>query len=412
MRRVWEDAAAQSALAPIVLIALGASAFPAPTEAADLAAFERRSHANEACFARKLDRYIRENPDKGVRAGGGAGIFVAEQIANQISVDPGSGNLSGPFVELPVEEFCERHLWRPYLETLQRAEADEREEMKGTLAPLGSVSIESRSAFVQSYQNLIGLHFRGHADITRAALERFTGPRAFSEHPSLLVQRASQAPDLFRWNDERYHAHTPEYDPADAADRASKIETGKKRYQALMISLYREFKRYADGGSEERALVVLGLIAHMVQDLVYHRGMTLAQHAGLAYTLKQNPDLPEGPLAQSRFDEAAEQTQRALSEALRMINEASRKRLLAWRVPDGFDFPRLAGEIFGSREDIGVAPLIKYWMLSLPYTTGERSTEELHDSPCGAPRGRACWMVGDILSPIFPATQWLAQREH
>jgi len=49
--------------------------------------------------------------------------------------------------------------------------------------------------------------------------------------------------------------------------------------------------------SYRRALFWIGVGCHAIQDLVYHRGMTLSQHAGLSFVLKDSdPDAPKGKL--------------------------------------------------------------------------------------------------------------------
>ena len=370
--------------------------------------FERQSRANEECFFRKLDQYARKHPEHAGRVGRGASIFVAEQLARHVTLDPGTGRIEGLAITAAAEEFCERYLWQPFLSAFSAAVAEERAENRDGLAPLGSVSIESRSVFVGQYQNLVGKHYRGHADITKVAVDGF-GTGTFSPQASFLIQRASQTPDLFRWNDERYHAHTPEYDPLDLADRNAKIRLGKERYQALLANLNTQFRRYADAGVEDRALIILGLMSHMVQDLVYHRGMTLRQHAGLAYVVNRNPDLPPAPLSEQRFQEAVSLTQNVLAGALRSVGPETRMRLLGWRQPPQFDFARTVRDLFGGDEDIGVAPLMHYWTLSVPYKTGERSLEELADGSCSQPRGVTCWNIEDVLKPISAWNLWLSQ---
>jgi hypothetical protein len=367
--------------------------------------FEGQSRANEACFFRKLDQYVRTHPEHAGRIGRGASIFVAEQLARHVSLDPGTGRIEGPAMTAAPEEFCERYLWQPFLSAFSAAIAEERAENRDGLAPLGTVSIESRSVFVGQYQNLVGKHCRGHADITGVALDGLS----FSSQALSLVQRASQTPDLFRWNDERYHAHTPEYDPLDPKDRKAKLRIGRERYEALLANLNIQFRRYADAQAEDRALLVLGLMSHMAQDLAYHRGMTLRQHAGLAYVVNRNPDLPPPPLSEQRFQEAVALTQRVVGGALRSVSSEKRARLLGWRQPPEFDFARLVRDLFGSEEDIGVAPLMHYWALSLPYKRGERSLEELADASCDQSQGVACWNIEEMLRPISAWNLWLSQ---
>lgn len=401
-------AAPRSSIQVLIAAALLAGGIPA-TAGADpesFRRFERQSRANEECFFGKLDQYVRAHPEHAGRVGRGASIFVAEHLARHVSLDPGTGRIEGPAVILASEEFCERYLWQPFVSAFSTAIAEERVENRDGLAPLGTVPIESRSVFVGQYQNLVGKHYRGHADITGVALQGLSlSPQALS-----LIQRASQTPDLFRWNDERYHAHTPEYDPRDLADRAAKLRLGRERYQSLLANLNNQFRRYSDAQAEDRALVVLGLMSHMAQDLVYHRGMTLRQHAGLAYVVNRNPDLPPAPLSEQRFREAVALTQSVVTGALRSVSPEARARVLGWRQSPDFDFARVVRDLFGSEEDIGVVPLMHYWALSLPYKRGERSLEELADASCSQSHGIACWNVEEVVKPISAWNLWLSQE--
>lgn len=371
--------------------------------AADLT---RRAAQAEQCLNSKIREHAIEHPGSIARAGPETAIFVSERIVMSIQNDQATGVPAGPFIELSVEEFCQKFLVDPYFAALPAAEAERRDEAKGGLAPLGTDEIESTSIFVQGYQNLIGKHYKGHSDLTRDAVSKWAaGGDSFSLAAVTLTARAAQTPDLFRWNDERYHAHSPEYDPADLQDRRRQIKRGQMAYMDLMCSLQSEFVRRTENGSPEEGLFLLGVMAHAVQDLTYHRGMTLRQHAGLSYAVKHNPDFPDGALAGHREQEAVRNTTWMLAQSRARVSASAWRSLTKW-VPSGdFAFDKTASYVFGANgatatQDAGVGPLLDYWGLSLPYKTGARSLAELQTGACGADSGIACWDVGAILKQI------------
>src|SRR5262245_27479553 len=122
---------------------------------------------------------------------------------------------------------------------------------------------------VDSYQRLIGRHFAGHSDISRDAAH---SRNDLSQGAKELFAAASQGPDLFRWDDDRYHAQTAHYDSADR--KLAQQEQSMARYLALLSNLAVEVRSRADSGDSQNAIILMGFATHMIQDLVYHRGMT------------------------------------------------------------------------------------------------------------------------------------------
>ena len=141
---------------------------------------------------------------------------------------------------------------------LPSATEELRDNAKGGLAPLGGQEIESTSAFVQGYQNLIGKHYRGHADITRDAFRLLSGSESVSSEAGALLVRASQTPDLFRWGDGRYHAHTPEYDVATVGAKQQSLAEGQEQFIGLMCTLMGELSKHANEKRFDVGLIVAG----------------------------------------------------------------------------------------------------------------------------------------------------------
>ena len=109
------------------------------------------------------------------------------------------------------------------------------------------------------------------------------------------------------------------------------------------------------------ACFFLGVGAHALQDLVYHRGMTLSQHSILTYTLDRNPDFPPGRLRKQRYEEAKALTEWLVKRVRERLKTHEWDNLRNWRSPGGFDYPKLAEEIYRGKEDIGFWELIRYW---------------------------------------------------
>lgn len=126
----------------------------------------------------------------------------------------------------------------------------------------------------------------GHFEYT------FTAMRAagFSEEQSRLAATATQDVDDFEWYQAAAHAQVPNYKlgalflkpPAEA-------RTAFVRWSQCQL------KRFADscGKPAEERLYWLGYALHGVQDLVFHQGMTNAEHAYRDHALGEGVDCHE-----------------------------------------------------------------------------------------------------------------------
>lgn len=347
--------------------------------------------AVERCFE---DRIGQSSPRAPI--GGFTRMFLFDHLTRMLPATSQSRE-QGP----SIDELC-RSAISTYRGARGLAAAEQRASAAGSLAPLGTSAIESQRAFIEAAHNVTGRHARGHYDITLEAL-RALGPQLrLSDVAIEFVARASQSPDLYAWNDGRYHAHADEYQ-SDAADREARIAEGRGRFRQLLTKTIADLKRHADVGGWETALFALGIASHAVQDLVYHRGMTMRQHSGLSYAVGRNPDFPHGEDASKRWNEAVALTPRVVRAARAEVSDRIWENLIAWRAPTPVDFQDVARRFFPAGEDISLRSLTAYWLLSLPYQSGARRTMELAQSPdCSQPRGLACWIPAEVLYGVLP----------
>lgn len=190
---------------------------------------------------------------------------------------------------------------------------------------------------------------------------------------------------------------------AAAEDRKRKIQEGKYVFLGLLESIVSTLKERAAAGDTEAALVLLGLASHLVQDLTFHRGMTLAQHSGLAYLEGKNPDFLPNPKGSERYKEATDRTKWLFTLIRSHVSQGAWDRMQAWQPPGDFVLRELLRRTFGLKggrdsEDIGVTPLLSYWAISNEYRLGIRPKDELVETSCSADSGTVCWDVNSVIS--------------
>lgn len=353
------------------------------------------------CFRRNV---ASRNPDVTITKG--TQIFIFDVITAIDNVDT-LEKLSTPEQK---EDFCLTKLVNPYLELYAQAEGERSKRNAGKLAPLGGLWIETESAFIGYVHNLTGRETWGHSDITRDAISLL---RAGNNGPFLsrtathFLQHASQLPDLYHWKGDTYHAHTPESDQSEYKNlsRNQRIEVGQKLFKDHIRNQFRDYLLYLDQGAADKALLALGTICHGVQDLIYHRGMTLSQHAGLAYAGGfKNPDYPQGDQKIRVESEARNATRDILSLARRLANENRWKQLLEGTLVNGTTEDQMTAAFWeymttsGETQDIGYASLIEYYRKAKPYKRGGAKRWELE--PGAAGQGLIVWEPDEILNQI------------
>lgn len=354
----------------------------------------------EECFFNQIDRQDNAFPGLKDEMSGFTKIFISEQLSKQLMEKLLQPSKTIPLLSLPVEDFCLQYLVMPYLEKYPKAVKQRSKKSKTALAPLGHSPIESESIFVELEHNLLGKHNRGHSDITKEALEALRVEFKFSDIASEVIIRASQGPDLWKWKEEIYHAHTAWYDQDNPSDRKEKIEMGVRKFATRLANIIKILINNAEHGASDRALFLLGVGSHLVQDLIYHRGMTLQQHAGLFMT-SRNPDFPKGNLEDERWEEAKELTIKLVMLVKQFLSYAAWENMKKWEPIEKFNFLNLGNDVFNNKQDIGIVALAEYVLLAKAYLDGSRDPLELNSLPaCRIGLGVPCWNPNEVWESV------------
>lgn len=249
------------------------------------------------------------------------------------------------------------------------------------LSLLGTAPIEHHNKFIQWTNNLFLRHnTTGHSELTEKSIDTLPSKFKLGKWSRGLIVSASQSPDIYRWTHERFHAHTKlESDP----NLNMAIEKSKQSFVNLIVTLMRMSAKQIKNADFAGGLFWLGVACHSLQDLVYHRGMTLRQHAGLSYALEdKDPDRPTGELLRKRNSEAVSYCRDIVQTVLTQVGKRLLDPLLRWRPPPNFKFSKFSKNKFQGKEDMTISALYEYWSLADPYKSGERSLREL-DSGSG-----------------------------
>lgn len=336
----------------IVLLCSAMAHAGAASETDPAVALQARVAALQACFEARL----RTLPD-----------IVPTALTYHYVVD----RLADP--EVPwehgsVEAVCDGDLFAPYL----RAYDDMRIAARLPWAMPGTWGLDSESRLINflTRRGPYG-HVLGHSDITSQSLSALEGPTPSADALNLLG-RASQAPDVYAWSTTTLHAHTTA--PIDGVSPEA-IAVSREEYVQQAVVFLAQFERLVRAGDDARALFALGLVLHGVQDLAYHRGMTFAEHSGLAYYLGLNPDILPEPDFSRVFAEAETLTRRVLHAARHHVGETVWARLMAWQQPSSFDMHAMARRMVPESRDVTFGELMEYWRLSLKYRYGDKARQ-------------------------------------
>jgi hypothetical protein len=268
-----------------------------------------------------------------------------------------------------------------YVEALRAAEKARGDGSAKTLAGGGTRPLESDSVFIRTGNSLMGGHVRGHSDITVDAINALAQADAFSKDARELLEWSAQSADLYYWNDHLYHAHStecPQDVPDICAEAARKQQADYPTFLEARLTAVREASAVPNGTKVPDALFELGGLLHAVQDLVYHRGMSMVHHAGLSYVMGQNPDAPKEPnLVQARDQLAQELSKRVLTVVKVRLGAEKWNQLRNWRKPNGvFKYKKLAESIKG-KQDMTLGALLKYVASSRVYVLNPQRKDEL-----------------------------------
>lgn len=256
----------------------------------------------------------------------------------------------------------------------------------------GSRPINSDSRVIRCLNGIINdPHVAGHSDITRNMVLK-SNRLSLKMNVIELLEFASQSPDLYRWSFESYHAHTV------SSGFTSPNSSDISRSQALFIQLaVKMFLQFADEVESEnpnyaRAFFILGSTLHLFQDLAYHRGMTMAEHSGLSFHRRANPDAPTDPReAEDRYNEAMKLTDIVMSTAHSFIGSKARDRIEKWSGLEGIYFSKIAEEFYLTKQDLTKSNLLNYWLLSREFRNGKRSEADLDQAEQGRWNIESVW---------------------
>lgn len=307
------------------------------------------------------------------------------------------------FRKLTAKEFVKDHIICKYMAAYRPANQARRNDEPRALAPMGSLTIEGDSLFAEVFHNNWGKHDLGHADATRAALLRLNKDAAFTSHcgckvrdggaddgkvdDTILISRASQTPDLYRWSGkwDVYHAHTDDFAKDTPPEtQIDLIKMGQARFVKYVTYHAARVVTLAKTNAPLQAAFHMGIVAHMVQDLIYHHGISLRQHSGLAYLSApklENPDFPPavehgtfvpGSKAARQFDRATALTFEIFKQLLMKLGKEQIKAVIAAYVDEG-GFNTLAGNVYSigqgipAEQDMNLFSLASYYSLHTSY---------------------------------------------
>jgi hypothetical protein len=239
--------------------------------------------------------------------------------------------------------------------------------------------IDATPAFARASGNRSLLHMLEHDELTRAALREEMGGRVFPVFEA--VGKSAQLSDLFRWTELRYHGQTDGHPPTH---RQPEIASSKEAFAGILVASIIEFVRHAHAGAADNSAAIhLGIACHAIQDVVFYRGMTRQQLAGLTFLQGKDPAQPTAALrAEAR--RWTRQVIRTAREAL--ANDAHWKRFLAQPAASPDDYALSVKRAFSDNTDVpifGLRPLIEHWHSHLAFRRTPDATSTLEPGPAG-----------------------------
>ncbi len=309
-----------------------------------------------------------------------------------------------------AKDFCLLNLVPEYV-GLREAAMENRRKVQAAQPNLASLSepIELDGEFIDEVNNFFLNHTKtGHTDLTWRALDGLRNNFTLSEFAKQLIVKASQTPDLYQWENELYHAHTCKHpDPTmltchadrdEIQDRHRAVSESKSLFIELVSAIVRVSRQRVTENSYAGALFWLGAGCHAVQDLAYHRGMTLIQHAGLSfiptYGGAMDPDKPRAKLRAEKERQAAENCAMLVSAVFDQLSSDQFHQLEFWTPAVGEDVYELAEKEFAKTPDMSSSALAAYMVLARKYLV--RSLSELD----AIKDGSAIWEVDEVMASI------------
>ncbi len=301
-----------------------------------------------------------------------ATFYSAEQIVSYLILLKDNSNI------MDANSFCKDTLSKKYIQAIERSRNDPSFTHNRVFAYIASevVVYSVRQNYLVSPFIKHGL--TGHVDITNRALMGLPNELKLREPAMRLVAAASQTPDIYRWDDDRYHAltcsrpdlqknrcfHDGEITPRF---RQEVIAKNQELFIRHVSALSSSARRKIQQGQYALGLFWLGAGCHVLQDLAFHKGMTGRQHAALAYVLGRDPDdtrLPGG------VDKIALGETLCLNFVESVLN-ASRSHMNAlrnWRPDNKFNLRQLAERAYSVEStEIQIWPVVRYLLEGVKY---------------------------------------------
>jgi hypothetical protein len=251
-------------------------------------------------------------------------------------------------------------------------------------------AVDAEPEFVRAAGGPSALHLLDHAEITRAALRELTGGRlrpAFEAVVGAAVQTA-----ILRFNETLINANTEDHEPAA---RATVVAQNEQAFVDRLAKSLVNFAGHVRNGYFANASLELAVACHAGQDLVFHRGLTRQQQAGLRFAAHRDPS---GSTPAAARSEAKRVTRELLLLARATLEPAQWQSFVDWTPPLGYD-PANARRMYfhddGALAPLGLISMLHRWSLQLGYRNSPTAQADLAE---GA--GLARWDVKRVLERV------------
>lgn len=322
--------------------------------------------------------------------------------------------LFGKFIEYKesgknLKVYCIKDLPEEYKLDREKAVNEVKKKDPDKLAPSGrglmidSFILNTLNQGKEFLGDMFNHSQEGHAEYTTTAIEEFE-PNS-SDFAKKILSISSQSPDLYMWNRHLYHAHTNEYSPLVIGSKTVAINNSRTKFLELLEKIITKIVKYSKQ-DEPKSLYYLGITVHLIQDLVYHRGMTLKQHAILQFSVKKNPDIPNSEkAAHSRKKEAIKATKALFGIVKKKLGTDIWNNMIKYKSirnnSPRVEAKRLAKSIYNKEQDMTLGSLKSYYLLGKAKRTiyGDLSTFNW-DSKCDINFSVACWDIEPMLMKL------------
>ena len=204
----------------------------------------------------------------------------------------------------------------------------------------------------------------GHYEITGRALETMRAAGSTWSAPAVEILRdASRDADFYEWNNPSAHAQTRN---SDADGKISQPQAdARQAFESWTRGYLARAEAQCAAGNTRVALYLLGYAFHGVQDLVFHEGITNAEHSFRDFVENRQID------AGDRYDEKMALAARAtlvllerLRDRLAVSQPGCWQRLTQWRGPGALDDADKRAALGFKDKDFTVSAYFAYRSLS------------------------------------------------